>query len=261
MELSGPQIRVLASLIEKEAAVPDSYPLTLTALRLACNQATNRRPVVAYDDRTVETALLELKSVGLVRFVHPAHGGRTTRYRHTAGERWRLSPGELLALSALALRGPQTANDVWSRIERLVPADETSSVEAMLDTLAARSPEPFAARLGRRTGEREDRWVSLLSGPFDESTVSALDTVALDDSTADLPRVAARAEQLGSEGPQSAVEAERAPAPFGVSPPPSSVDVAALVERVEQLASVIGAVASRLERLERELGVGAPSAD
>ncbi len=87
MELSGPQIRVLASLIEKEAAVPDSYPLTLTALRLACNQATNRRPVVAYDDRTVENALVELKSVGLVRFVHPSHGGRTTRYRHTAGER------------------------------------------------------------------------------------------------------------------------------------------------------------------------------
>ncbi|WP_162941749.1 DUF480 domain-containing protein [Desertimonas flava] len=256
MELSGPQIRVLASLIEKEAAVPDSYPLTLTALRLACNQATNRRPVVSYDDRTVENALVELKSVGLVRFVHPSHGGRTTRYRHTAGERWRLSPGELLTLSALALRGPQTANDVRSRIERLVPADETSSVEAMLDTLAARSPEPFAARIGRRPGEREDRWVALLSGPLDESAVSALDSVELDDSTADLPRTFARAGRPDSDG-------AAAPAPIAspASPPPPAIDVAALAERVEQLASVIGAVASRLERLERELGVGAPHSD
>src|SRR5918994_7632745 len=117
MELTDPEVRVLAALIEKEAAVPESYPLTLNALRLACNQTTNRRPVVSYDDRTVEAALLSLKSVGLVRFVHPSHGGRTTRYRHTAGERWRLSAGELLVLSALALRGAQTANEVKARVE------------------------------------------------------------------------------------------------------------------------------------------------
>ena len=85
--------------------MPESYPLTLNALRLACNQSTNRRPVVSYDDRTVEAALLSLKSVGLVRFVHPSHGGRTTRYRHTADERWRQTPAELLVLAALALRG------------------------------------------------------------------------------------------------------------------------------------------------------------
>ena len=105
MALTETEVRVLAALIEKEAAVPESYPLTLNALRLACNQTTNRRPVVSYDDRTVEAALLSLKSVGLVRFVHPSHGGRTTRYRHTADERWHLSHGELLVLSALALRG------------------------------------------------------------------------------------------------------------------------------------------------------------
>ena len=253
MEMSGPQIRVLASLIEKEAAVPDSYPLTLTALRLACNQATNRRPVVAYDDRTVENALLELKSVGLVRFVHPSHGGRTTRYRHTADERWRLEPGELLALAALALRGPQTTNDVRSRIERLLPAGETSSVEAMLDTLTARSPEPFAARITRRPGEREDRWVALLGGAFDASAVAAFDAEQLEDSTADLPRAAS------PDRPTATAVADAAAA---VSHPPAPpVDVAALVERVEQLSAVIGAVASRLERLERELGVGAPSVE
>ena len=108
MALRSEEARVLASLIEKEAGTPDSYPLTLNALRLACNQSTNRHPVVAYDDRTVEAALLSLKSMGLVRFVHPAHGGRTVRYRHTADERWRLSPAELGG--ALGPRSPRSPN-------------------------------------------------------------------------------------------------------------------------------------------------------
>ena len=164
MALSDPEVRVLAALIEKEAAVPESYPLTLNALRLACNQATNRRPVVSYDDRTVEAALLSLKSVGLVRFVHPAHGGRTTRYRHTADERWRLGAGELLVLSALALRGAQTAAEIRSRIERLLPDGETPTIEELLDALAARSPEPLAVRVGRRPGERDDRWSAAIGG-------------------------------------------------------------------------------------------------
>lgn len=253
MELSGPQIRVLASLIEKEAAVPDSYPLTLSALRLACNQTTNRRPVVSYDDRTVEQALLELKSVGLVRFVHPSHGGRTTRYRHNAGERWRLERGELLVLAALALRGPQTANEVRTRVERLLPADESASVDEMLDTLAARSPEPFAARLDRRPGEREDRWVSLLAGPDDEAASAALGDDEIIDSTADLPRVAGR--ERDTEAPPSPASA---PDRSVADEPTLREEVAALTARVEQLASVIGAVASRLERLERELGVAPP---
>ena len=75
MELAAEEARVVACLVEKEATVPDSYPLTLNALRLACNQTSNRDPVVAYDDRTVESVLLSLKSMGLVRFVHPSHGG------------------------------------------------------------------------------------------------------------------------------------------------------------------------------------------
>jgi uncharacterized protein YceH (UPF0502 family) len=188
VQLSAPEIRVLACLIEKEAAVPDSYPLTQSALRLACNQATNRRPVVAYDDRTVENALMTLKSVGLVRFVHPAQGGRTTRYRHTVGERWHLSPGEALALSALALRGPQTGAEVRARIERLLPSSERGSIDAMLDTLAARSPEPLVARLERRAGERDVRWVATFGEPFDAGAVERLAADELDDSTADLPR-------------------------------------------------------------------------
>ena len=168
MDLSAAEARVLACLIEKEMAVADSYPLTLNALRLACNQSTNRHPVVAYDDRTVETALLSLKSMGLVRFVHPSHGGRTIRYRHSADERWRMSPAELGVLAVLVLRGAQTTNEVRARAERHLEGDDGPvSADEVLDALAARSPDPFAVRLERRPGEREARWAHALTDDED----------------------------------------------------------------------------------------------
>ena len=167
MALRSEEARVLACLIEKEVTVPDSYPLTLNALRLACNQTSGRHPIVAYDDRTVDAALVSLKSMGLVRFVHPAHGGRTTRYRHTADERWRLDRAELGVLAVLVLRGPQTVGEVRARAERhLAGAD--ASVEEILDTLAARAPEPLAVRLERRPGEREVRYAHLLTGEVED---------------------------------------------------------------------------------------------
>src|SRR5262245_52160047 len=175
MVLSAEEARVLACLIEKQATVPDSYPLTLNSLRLACNQSTNRDPVVAYDDRTVDAALVSLKSMGLVRFVHPSHGGRTIRYRHVADERWHLSLAELGVLAVLVLRGPQTVGEVRTRTERQLADDEDTNVEEILDTLAARSPEPFAVRLERRPGERDARWAHLLSG----AAAAQLDAVSL----------------------------------------------------------------------------------
>ena len=89
--------------------------------------------------------------MGLVRFVHPSHGGRTIRYRHVADERWRLSKGELAVLAVLVLRGPQTTGEVRTRTERMIGPDD-GTVEEILDMLAARSPEPFAARVARRSG-------------------------------------------------------------------------------------------------------------
>ncbi|HWL45711.1 MAG TPA: DUF480 domain-containing protein [Ilumatobacter sp.] len=168
MPLSPEEARVLAVLIEKETTVPDSYPLTLNALRLGCNQTSNRFPIVAYEDRTVENALMSLKSIGLARFVHPSHGGRTIRYRHVADERWHLGRNELAVLSVLALRGPQTAGEVKARAGRQLHPDGLTVDEA-LDTLAARSPEAFAVQLERRPGERERRWAHLLCGEADET--------------------------------------------------------------------------------------------
>ena len=238
MALSDPEVRVLAALIEKEAAVPESYPLTLNALRLACNQATNRRPVVSYDDRTVEGALLSLKSVGLVRFVHPADGGRTTRDRHTADERWRLGAGELLVLSALALRGAQTAAEIRSRIERLLPDGETPTIEELLDALAARSPEPLAMRVGRRPGERDDRWSAAIGGV----TIGDLGAgdVTVDDRSADDRSADDRSADEDITGPLGFVE-------------PAWRDDS-LATRVVELESTVAALAARLERLEQLAG-------
>jgi hypothetical protein len=228
MALTDPEVRVLAALIEKEATVPESYPLTLNALRLACNQSTNRRPVVSYDDRTVEAALLSLKSVGLVRFVHPSHGGRTTRYRHTADERWRLEAGELLVLSALALRGAQTVAEIRSRIERLLPAGESSAIEELLDALVARSPEPLAVRLGRRPGERDDRWAAAIGS----------ETPSSDDVSADFGVTA-----------DGATRTDDVTGPLGFVEPAWRDDT--LSTRVDELESTVAALTSRLERLEQ----------
>jgi uncharacterized protein YceH (UPF0502 family) len=216
MVLSPEEARVLACLIEKQATVPDSYPLTLNSLRLACNQSTNRDPVVAYDDRTVEAALVSLKSMGLVRFVHPSHGGRTIRYRHVADERWHLSLAELGVLAVLVLRGPQTVGEVRARSERQL-SDDDADVDEILDTLAARSPEPFAVRLERRPGERDARWAHLLSG---------FATAQLD--AASLP---------SDVRPSTEVESD---APTAVSP---------------DLARDVAELWLRVERIERKLGL------
>jgi len=215
MALSPEEARVLACLIEKEATVPDSYPLTLNALRLACNQTSSRHPVVSYEDRTVEAALMSLKSIGLVRFVHPSHGGRTIRYRHTADERWRLEDNELAVLASLALRGPQTVGELRAHTGRLLHADGSITEEA-LDTLAARSPEPFAVRLERQPGGRGPRWAHLLGGEVDEHSLE----------------------------PPAAAFAPPTPAPTA---PPGADD--------RDLADEVDDLRRRLERLETLLGV------
>ena len=106
--------------------------------------------------------------MGLVRFVHPSHGGRTIRYRHSADERWRMSPAELGVLAVLVLRGAQTTNEVRARAERHLEGDDGPvSADEVLDALAARSPDPFAVRLERRPGEREARWAHALTDDED----------------------------------------------------------------------------------------------
>src|SRR5690606_22513238 len=112
MELTAAEGRVLGCLIERAALAPEAYPVSLNTLRLACNQTTNRNPIVAYDDRTVEDTLLALKSKGLARFVDTLRGDRAIRYSHRADHRWRLGPADLAVLSVLLVGGPLPLSEI-----------------------------------------------------------------------------------------------------------------------------------------------------
>lgn len=170
-ELDARELRVLACLVEKEATTPDQYPLTLNSLRLACNQTSNRSPVVSYDDTTIEVGLDSLRQRGLVRVVHSVHN-RATKYRHVIGEAWGLTDAELAVLAVLILRGPQTVNDLVTRADRYPARDELGGVEKTLDRLSHRYDEPYVTNIGRLPGQREDRWVQLLGGPVDPATLT-----------------------------------------------------------------------------------------
>jgi len=173
LELTPVQARVVGSLVEKQLATPQQYPLTLNSLVLACNQTTNREPVTSYGEREVDDVLAGLKDVGLVRFVHPSHGGRVTKYRQVLEERLDLSVEELAVLCVMLLRGPQTVNELRARTERLASFSSSDEVESVLAALAAR-PEPLVVRFERQPGMREPRWMHLLSGePVDVPVVAA----------------------------------------------------------------------------------------
>jgi uncharacterized protein YceH (UPF0502 family) len=171
-DLSAPELRVLGCLIEKEATTPDQYPLTLNSLTMACNQATNRDPVVAFDQDTILEALSGLREKQLARLLYPAHG-RVTKYRHVMGETWALTGEELAVLAVLMLRGPQTLNELKTRTDRYgANFDDLGGVEGVLDRLAAR-PEPLVVRIERQVGQREDRYAHLLAGPPDLTALAA----------------------------------------------------------------------------------------
>jgi uncharacterized protein len=155
--------RVIGCLIEKQLTTPDQYPLTLNALVLACNQSSNRDPVVTYDEGTVERALAALKAAGLVRVVHPSHGRSVTRYQQLIGDQLPVSERQAGLLAVLLLRGPQTGGELRSRTARMCEFDDIGQVEAELEYLGGLD-EPVVARLARRPGQKEERWAQLLTG-------------------------------------------------------------------------------------------------
>jgi hypothetical protein len=154
------ELRVLGCLIEKQRTTPDVYPLSLNALRLACNQTTNRDPVVEYDEPTIRAALERLGRKGWTRLASGA-GSRAIKYRHLLDEVLRLADAELALLTALMLRGPQTPGELKQRSERLHRFAAFEDVQAALDALVERG---LAARLGRRPGQKEERYAQLLGG-------------------------------------------------------------------------------------------------
>ena len=174
MQLSPESARVLGSLVEKALTTPQQYPLTLNALEAACNQTSNREPVVGYDETTVDAALHQLKDQKLVRFVLPSHGRSVVRYRHVLDEALGLDAGQCAILAVLLLRGPQTTGELRIRTERMAQFDGLDDVEHELDLLASRE-DPLARNVGRRPGQKEERWANLLVAPADEVPVPPMD--------------------------------------------------------------------------------------
>jgi uncharacterized protein YceH (UPF0502 family) len=152
------EIRILGCLVEKQRTTPDVYPLSLNALRLACNQSTNRDPVVDYDEATIRQAIDRLSRRGWVRLAS-GPGSRAAKYRHLLDDALGLTPSELALLAVLMLRGPQTPGELKGRSERLYPFPSLDDVERTLEALAARE---LAVRQPRRPGQKEDRYAQLL---------------------------------------------------------------------------------------------------
>jgi uncharacterized protein YceH (UPF0502 family) len=159
--LNRVEIRVLGCLAEKELATPEYYPLTLNALVNACNQKSNRDPVVQYDEMTVAAALESLRPVGLV--TQAAEGGRAAKYCHNLDGKLKLDPAELAILVELLLRGPQTAGELRQRASRMTPLASLEEVDEVIDELLARE-EPVVVKLPRQPGRKEQRIAQLLSG-------------------------------------------------------------------------------------------------
>jgi uncharacterized protein len=153
------ELRVLGCLLEKQRTTPDTYPLSLNALRLACNQATNRDPVVAYEEREIHEALQRLARRGWTRLASGA-GSRAAKYRQLFDEALGLDAPETAVLCVLMLRGPQTPGELNQRTQRLHPFAGLDDVHATLDALSSRG---LAERLERRPGQKEDRYRHLLS--------------------------------------------------------------------------------------------------
>ncbi len=157
VRLSAEGARVIGSLVEKDLTTPDQYPLTVKALLAACNQASNRDPVVSYDEDTVLSTLTVLKEERLVRFVLPSHGRTAVRYRHVLPEALALDRRQCALVAVLLLRGPQTIGELRSRTDRMADFDSLEEVEHELQYLS-NVEEPLATRLDRKPGQKEERW-------------------------------------------------------------------------------------------------------
>ncbi len=175
--LTDVDVRVLGSLIEKELTTPEHYPLSLNALTNACNQSSNRDPVVQFDESTVKAGVDRLRKYSLVRSIQRSDA-RVMKYMHLMGDAMSLERPEVAAMCVLMLRGPQTVGEIRTRGSRLFDFQSLEAVEATLNRLIARSPVPLVMRLPRQPGQKEARYAHLLSG---DVVIDAQPAPALED--------------------------------------------------------------------------------
>jgi hypothetical protein len=258
--LTPEELRVVACLVEKQLTTPDSYPLTENAVVAACNQLSNRNPVVAYDTNTVRVTLTALRQRGLARVIHTP-GARVPKHRHILDEALGLSQGEVALVTVLALRGPQTVGELRTRTERMHEFSSLSEVEETLEGLAARS-EPLVVRLERQPGQKEARYAHLLAGPPDAVAASpggpgsAAFTTPRADGPLDAPASAADTHADWAEE----IRPARAPAPAAGGPPAAAIDatrIATLEKRLADVEAELAVLQAEHRELREELGLGA----
>ncbi len=229
---------MLGSLVEKSLSTPQQYPLTINAVVAACNQSSNRQPVVSYDEDTVAQALQSLKDMGLVRFVHPSHGRSAIRYRSVLHEMLAMDDNQQALVCLLLLRGPQTAGELRGRTERMADLEGLRDVEETLERLAG-GDDPPVERMPRQAGHKETRWrqrlVSDLVAPAPPSDVGDGDrATAIHEEASD----GGRSEAAALRGEVAALRSE----------------VAALRGEVAALRSEGGLLRQELDDLRNRLG-------
>lgn len=161
--LNDTEVRVTGALIEKQVTTPEYYPLTLNALVNACNQISNRDPVVSYDETTVARALESLRDKNLA-YIFYGSDSRVPKYKHVMTEIFKLSPQELAVMCVLMLRGAQTVGELRGRTNRLYEFESLAEVEQTLDGLMTREEDPLVMRLPRQPGQKDSRYAHLLAG-------------------------------------------------------------------------------------------------
>lgn len=236
MEPDAVELRILGCLIEKQRTTPDAYPLSLNALRLACNQSTNRDPVVAYDEAMIRDGLHRLYRR---RWTRLAGAGRAAKYRHLLDEALGLQPDELALLAVLLLRGAQTPGELNQRVARLHPFAGIEAVQATLERLIGRE---LVERLPRRPGQKEERYIQRL-GSSERAGETAVEsgTPAVQKSTA-VP---------------AAPAPEASPVESGTPAVQRSTAVPGPDSRVEALEREVAELREQLRQLREDLGYGA----
>jgi uncharacterized protein YceH (UPF0502 family) len=230
MELLATEIRVLGSLLEKQRTTPDAYPLTLNSLRLACNQSTNRDPVVQFSEAEVRDAVQRLERRGMARFASGA-GSRAAKFRHLLSERLPMDDGEQAVMCVLMLRGAQTPGELKQRGERMHQFADLAEVE---QTLARLIDRELVSSVPRRPGQKEERYMQLLGGEQEQAEHRA-------ESVSELAK-----ERPVGVSPGSPIASAPAPSP----PAGAERELAELRERVQRLER-------EMESLKADLGMGA----
>ena len=167
--LSDVEARVLGSLVEKQLTTPEYYPLTLNALTAACNQKSNRDPVVSYDETTILSAIDSLRDKNLV-YLYYGSSSRVVKYKHMLASVYELDDAGVAILAVLLLRGPQTIGELRERTGRLYEFSGLGEVQESLDGLMRRD-DPLVTQLDRQPGQKESRYAHLLSGPIDSTRI------------------------------------------------------------------------------------------